>query len=328
MIFYDIKRVSYEALETITKLQAPYKDSGNAYPLGARKHSDRHFRREQDGTFTLWYTDRQMADNLYGRTNDKADRYNIYKDNLDRRMIGRVYPDNTFEFNHSTGMGENMLLAECLGATVSHDKRRGGTVYTKVRGNQTIMHPVFKGLKIDCTTGEAKTPYAVFLPTVNRKAASDMMKQYQDFINVFTSSIKAMDDAGIWEVYVDLYKHEAGDRDGWYGLDMSVVRRLINEYKYVDAGCLFTMLNGSSYFLWRVSYELEDRENAGSRLTPPLPPRWRTRAHNDVTTKFRKEILKQHPEVFGFKQLQPGEALPTSQWGLRVEVGGEPVHRL
>ena len=98
MSFNDIRRISYERLMQRTKIDRPYKDSGNAYPLGDRRYSDRHFRHEADGTFTIWYADRESIDNKYGKSNDKGAHYANNSSYMDNRMIGRVHPDNSFEF--------------------------------------------------------------------------------------------------------------------------------------------------------------------------------------------------------------------------------------
>lgn len=323
MAFYDIPRVDYQTLLARTKRQAPYQDSGNAYPLGDRKYSDRHFRCEEDGTFTLWYADRKVVDNAYGRPNDKESSYNEYKSSHDRRLIGRVYPDNTFEFTNPTHMGTNLLLDSALRANVTYKKNMGGTVYR--RGS--TMHPVFKGLRIKIDTGEAVTPYKAFLPVVNRKAANETMREYRDFINVFTSSIKVMDTKGIWEVYADMYSHEAeGDEMVWRSLDMAVVKRLIDEKKYIDAGCLFTMLESMGHLGWRVAYEMhKNPEERGAFGV--IPSSWKTHAHNAIALKFRQRILKQHLDVFKFEELPVSGPLPSSQWGLRIECDGKPVER-
>lgn len=328
MSFNDIRRISYERLMQRTKTDRPYKDSGNAYPLGDRRYSDRHFRHEADGTFTIWYADREIVDNKYDKNNDKQDAYSQNKNFYDKRMIGRVHPDNSFEFVEETSQGENMLLTEALGAWVHHEKAKGGTVFEKrkVANSGKYIHPVFKGLRIDCDTGAAVTPYSVFLPVVNRKAANEVMSQYQDFITTFKVMIDSMDERGIWEVFEDLYRHEAGgDKDKWRSLNTGTVKRFIDEKKYVDAGCLFALLNSSSYMRWRVEWVMDNDTQSG---LDSLSHRFKDNAKKDVSTKFRKMILKQHPEVFTFTELEAGDPLPASQWGVEVRVGNQPVARL
>lgn len=323
MSFYDVRRISYDRLTQRVASDKPYKDSGNAYPLGDRRYSDRHFRHEKDGTFTIWYSDREIVDNKYGKFNDKSDRYINYTDSVNRRMVGIVRPDNSFEFVVETAMGENMLLSRALSANVHHDKSKGGTVYEKGRLN----HPVFRGLRINCDTGEAMTPYSVFLPKVKRKAANEVMQKYEDFIAIFSAMISSMDDRGIWEVFMDMYTHEAESDEGlWRGLDMAVVKRLIDEKKYVDAGCLFHMLSRGSHMRWRVEWQM--REDAQSATNNTLSSNWRINAQRDISVNFRKMILKQHPEVFVFTELEKNAHLPSSQWSLLIQSDGNPVFRL
>lgn len=327
MSFNDIRRISYDRLVQRVATNKPYKGSGNAYPLGERRYSDRHFRREEDGTFTIWYADRETVDNKFGRTNDKQTVFGNSPNYYENHMLGRVHPDNSFEFTTGTSQGENMLLSEALCAWVHHDKSKGGTVYEKRRvGGSKYVHPVFRGLRINCETGEAMTPYSVFLPVVKRKAANEVMDKYQEFINTFSVMISSMDERGIWEVFTDLYTHEGeSNRDTWRSLDMAVVKRLIDERKYVDAGCLFTMLSKTSHMQWRVEWYMDRDIQTGNGS---LGHNWVDQAIKDVGTNFRKRILKQHPEVFTFTELDKGDPLPSSQWGVDIRVGDQSVVRL
>lgn len=329
MSFNDIRRVNHDRLKTLVLAISPYKGSGNAYPLGERRYSDRHFRKESDGTFSVWYADRELVDNKFGRSNDKSD---IWTSNnsgyYERRLLGRVHPDNTYEFINHSGQGENMMLSQALGAYLHHDQSKGGTVYQKrkVGDSGLIIHPVFKGLRINCDTGEAVTPYSVFLPKVNRKAANGVMSKYKEFITVFQTMINTMDDRGIWEVYEDLYKIEAeNDKEVWRHMDVTTVKRLIDEKKYVDAGCLFAMFTRATHMRWRVE---RCAEGDYYQLNQPLGYGWRTSAMRAIDTDFRKMILKQHPDVFSYHELEQGSPLPSSQWGVEVRVNGQAVKRM
>jgi len=327
MSFNDIRRISYDRLTQRVATEAPYKGSGNAYPLGERRYSDRHFRKESDGTFSVWYADRELVDNKFGRSNDKSTIWaNANRGYYERRLLGRVHPDNTYEFVNHSWPGENMMLSQALCAYLHHDQSKGGTVYEKKLFNKQVVHPVFKGLRINCDTGEAVTPYSAFLPKVNRKAANEVMSKYKEFITVFQTMINTMDDRGIWEVYEDLYKIEAeNDKEVWRNMDVTTVKRLIDEKKYVDAGCLFAMFTRATHMRWRV-----ERCAGGDnyQLNQPLGYEWRTSAMKAIDTDFRKMILKQHPDVFSHHELEQGAPLPSSQWGVEVRAEGHVVKRL
>lgn len=328
MSFNDVRRISYDNLSRRVKTDKPYKDSANAYPLGERRYSDRHFRSEPDGTFSIWYADRELVDNRYGRINDKTTLYKNNEDYYRGRMIGVVHPDNSFEFVSKTSQGENTLLCHALNAWIHHEKAKGGTVYEKYRiGNSgKLTHPVFRGLRINCDTGEATTPYSMFLLKLKRKAASEVMSAYQEFITVFNTMIDSMDDRGIWEVFEDLYKNEAGgDREKWRTLDVSSVKRLIDEKKYVDAGCLFSLNGKGSHLRWRVEWAMQNEIQSGPQS---LSHGWKEQAKREVGTNFRKMILRQHLDVFELIELEAGRPLPTSQWGVEVRVGNQSVVRL
>jgi len=333
MTFYDVRHFNYERFVRFTKNNAPYKDSGNAYPLGERRYSSRHFRAEEDGSFTVWYADRETVDNKFGKKNDKAKRLDQHGNFYERQKLGIVRPDNTFEFLPDLSAGDNMLLCNVLGAYIHHDKARGGTIFEKTdrSAGMELIHPVFRGLRVNCDSGQTATPYQVFLPKVKRKVANQIMSRYSEFFSVFQTMIKAMDDRAISSVYIDLYEQNASkDKGAWRALNFTDVKRMIDEKRYVDAGCLFSMLSQQTHIRWRVEWHMNTYQERTVPDPPfiPLPSNWRSNVMNDLKSNFRKKILREHTEAFDFVEQRAGLELPASQWEVIVKADGKSVIRL
>jgi hypothetical protein len=322
MAFYDIQYINYANLEMISRSK-PFRGSDNAYPLGDRRYSSRHFRKEDDGSFSIWYLNRGVSDELSEGT--IADERKQYIDRCASQKLGIVRPDNSFEFLNSSGQGENMLLCEGLRGGLTHCANKGGLVFE--RGQH--IHPVFSGLRINCDTGESMTDYKLFQAVVNRKQANQYMKQFSEFKTVAPVMLSSMDDAGIIQVYDDMYEIH---RDSFKDLNGKYVMQLIDEGKYVDALCLFSMITNH---LWEIKHGTEVRYKARetgelvpSHLASRLPNRFKERTMRVLETKFRDLAVSTQEDLFESKELQAGKELPESKWDLRVTVNGVTMKRL
>jgi hypothetical protein len=314
--FQDVGFVGRERLERIVATDKPYKDSKNAYPYGGRRYSARHFRVMPNGDYEIWYMNRTTVDD-YLEGKDSTHDYRKWG------LVGIVRADNTFEFTKSVGMSESMLLTEAMSADVANDKRRGGAYYAKGK----YMHPIFKGLRVDVTTGEAKTPYTTVHRTLNRKKALQCIKKYDEFKTVYHAMRDAMDHVGVLEVLVDMAKEKGLDDLRKCGFGR--VLQLIDEKKYLDAGLLYGMNHGNGnswYTAHTIEHVLEDesrlREKAENyKLHIKSTTRW-------SEDKFRRDIYAGTPEVFETYESGVGEKIPSSAWGFDVMVDGKVAERL
>jgi len=315
--FQDVGFIGRERLDSIVKYDKPYKDSGNAYPYGDRRYSARHFRVIPNGDYEIWHANRTSTDDfLSGKTTKDYDhrRYG---------MVGIVRADNTYEFVHTVGQSEAMLLSEAMRADVANDKRRGGAYYAKGK----YMHPIFKGLRVEVSTGEAMTPYTTVHRTLNRKKALQHIKKYDEFKTVYRAMRDAMDHVGILEVLVDMAKEKglADLRKCGFGR----VKQLIEEKKYLDAGLLYGMNHGNGnswYTAHSIEHVLEDesrlRDRAESyKLHLKSTARW-------SEDKFRRDIYAGTPELFDTYESGAGEKIPSSAWGFDVMIDGKVAERL
>jgi hypothetical protein len=321
MAFYDVQYINYKNLEEISRSK-PFRGSDNAYPLGDRRYSARHFRKEDDGSFSIWYLNRETSDEFQAGTLSEGQKRN--EEWYARRKLGIVRPDNSFEFINTTGQGENMLLCEGLRGGLSHCANKGGVVFQ--RGQH--IHPVFIGLRINCDTGESMTDYKLFQAVVNRKKANQYMKQFSEFKTVAPVMLNSMDDAGVLQVYDDMYEIH---RDSFKTLNEKQVMQLVHEGKYVDALCLFSMITNQ---MWEIKHGTENRYKAREtgEIVPihlsRLPTRFKERTMRALETKFRDLAVSTQEDLFELKELQAGKELPESKWDLRVTVNGVTMKRL
>ena len=322
MSFYDIGQISYSRLHEITQYQPPYKNSGNAYPLGDRRYSDRHFRKEDDGSFTLWYADRQVVDGLINGTLSEGQQRNAHY--YEGRKLAVVRPDNSIEFvAKHYGQGENMMLSSGLRGHLHNDASKGGLIISV--GNYT--HPVFIGLRIDCKTGKAVTDYKLFKTVVNRKKAYVYMKQYEEFKRVAPVMYQSMTDRGINEVYDDLFD-EYGE-SAFLKLHDKDVMALVNANRPVDALCVIGMRSN-----WNVIYETKNRAGCRARKEPMPEGSYRLYARTKERTldrfkrEFRNIAVSADETLFDYEELEVGKAIPSSKWDFKILVDGKQVERV
>lgn len=322
MVFRDVNYINYHNMLSTVKHQPPYRNSGNAYPLGDRKYSARHFRKEDDGSFSVWYSNREKTDQFVTGTTPEAEkRHENYMKNC---RLGVVRPDNSFEFVATLyEQGENMMLSEGLAGHLYNDVTRGGLMFTKGK----FTHPVFTGLRIDCRSGKAITEYKIFRKILDRKKANEHMKQYAEFLRVGPVMYLIMSDRGITEVYDDLYAEYGRDNFAKIG-DADAVR-MVKEGRYVDAVCALGMKNH-----WGVVYDARQRAIARASGQPvpeslfKLYSRLREVTVNRVKKEFRTAAVTEENSLFEYQELEVGHKPPSSKWEYKITVNGEPVKRV
>jgi hypothetical protein len=137
-----------------------------------------------------------------------------------------------------------------------------------------------------------------------------------------------MDDVGILQVYDDMYDIH---RDSFQDLDGKYVMQLIHEGKYVDALCLFSMIENHMWEIRHgVKYRHETRESGAPVLDylNRLPSRFKERTMRVLQNKFRDTAVSTQKDLFELKELQAGKELPESKWDLLVTVNGVTMKRL
>lgn len=300
-MFYDVMGISYEKLKKQIETTKPYRGSKDAYPLGYREYSDRHFRAREDGTFDIFYCDRTKRDAL-----EKGE---IEAGWVGRRHLATLHPNNDLEFVNTTYMGDNLLMTRLSGAHVQHCRGMGGTIL-KSRG---FPHPVFQNMRYNLTTHEVVTPYKVFQGAVNRKATAEMMQRYEEFIKVAPIMISQLDEGGVRQTIDDLDKQ--------FGLKNRVgffpdVIELVEKKHYVDAGLLYMLDNrfGRSYWWFSHPNTKHVRDVIVKHMNEMFP------------RSFRLQAVKHHDTLNWVDKTEKG--ISKNNWGTKVFVNGAEAIRL
>ena len=314
MSFYDINKISYESLANKVKNSKPYRGSGNAYPLGYREYSARHFRALDDGSFSIWYMHREFSDKIQqGEVIEGWWR--------DKKPLGIVRPDNSFEFTTENGMhqGENTLLSELLNVYIHQVKSKGGAVMS----TNDAQYPIFTGLRFDIATKKPLTQFTVVQPILNRKRSNEYMKPYKEFLDVYPMFIKAMNDKAALEVIRDLYNQY----NKFYGAEFNeqTLKEVVDRKHYVDAAFIMYLLK-THWVRSNFHYHWRD-ENAGTS-EPRLPREWQDSVQGTVSRYFRKTMLSEIKEAFDWVDLPMGK-LPATTWEHKiVSPTGEELKQL
>jgi len=303
MSFYDISKINYESLANQVKNSKPYRNSGNAYPLGYREYSARHFRALDDGSFSIWYLHREFSDKIQiGGVTEGWWR--------DKKPLGVVRPDNSFEFTTENGLhqGENTLLSELLGVYIHQVKDKGGAVMSTGDGE----YPIFTGLRFDIGTKKPLTQFTVVQPTLNRKRSNEHMKQYKEFLDVYPMFIKAMNDKAALDVVKDLYDQY----NKFYGAEFNdqTLKEVVDKKHYVDAAFIMYLLK-TPWVRSNFHYHWRD-DNAGTS-EPRLPREWQDQVQGTVSRHFRRTMLAETKEAFDWIDLPMGR-LPKTVWEHKI----------
>jgi len=293
-MFYDIRRTSYASLMDVVNTNKPYAGTTNAYPLGAREYSERHFRLQGDGTLVCYYANRKQVDAVIEGTVKERTWY---------EKFATIYADNTIEFDRpTTHMGENMILRRMLGGNFYHEKARGGTVYSyQLNNEEMIMHPVFNGLLLDLSTRQSTKPYVINARRLNQKLAKEYLAQYGDLKSLAKVMIDPMSDEGIKETLIDLNKEFKDEM--WR--KPSLVVDLLDQRRIVDAAIMFATQQNINYINWDHSNMVLGRS-------------FKVTLFEKIHTKLNDVILQGTDIPFILEPHEGGKYFPTSKWGYTI----------
>jgi hypothetical protein len=298
MTYRDVMMVTYPRLKRIMDTDKPFRDT-QAYPLGERRYSSRHFRQREDGAFTLHNYHLINAEKDL-KTGEKNGYY----------TLAVVHPDNSFEYKYM-GYGGDIQIYKSLTGGAGHVKARGGHIHYYKK-----MHPLFRGLRIDLDTHEAVTPYVLRTKTLDKKKAKEYLRQFEVPKKVGRHMLEAMDPKGRTEVCADIVKEYGAD-----SLTHDHVTKLFKEGKYADAVACGVMIDSNWHMIraadncnkhgdskWPFHYERifgeEFEEELASALKGPLDT----------------SILRGEPEVFKYSDAHKmGDVFPASKWGYSLQ---------
>ena len=307
MAFYDIQNVSYNALIEHAKTAKPYRDSDGAYNLGARRYSDRHYRFRGD-LIDVYYTHPDMSKKIVAKDSN-IDTWNY------KRHLLTIHPDNSFEVINFSGQGDNMFMSQAVRGYIHQDGTRKGVVFY----NNTKMHPIFKGLRIDLRTGDAVTPYQFHKRDIDKKKANELLKEFVEFQQMAMKFIEPMTPMGILEVFKDLYD-QTGSLD-WLNEEMFV--QLVREKKYVDAAVVFSIAGaGHHYHSYRHMldriFKSDESEREMRMITQAFDSHYKTILASRIKEDIRDVVLMGCEDASILKELKVGDKFPSSKWGYSI----------
>ena len=330
-MFYDVPRINYRWLQLTVENTKPYRGTTNVYPLGDRKYSNRHFRANDDGTFGIYYTDRQGMDEYLKGEQKWPDSYTPeqianHTRWRESRQLATVHPDNTIEIHNLNGQGDNGLLTELTPYVFQQIGSTGGVV-AHYHGF-TQMHPVFKGIRLSLdNTCECATPYVTVQRRLNRKKATEAMKPYDEFHAVYPVMMQVMDERALLEVHDDVVKDAGGSS---YNVPFKNVLGYLEKKHYVDAAMAYALYVNLSGIRWSADRSRLNRNICSGwlRQDETIENKFMRGLTNEIGKKFRTHILMDRKDVFNETVIEMGKKLPKTTWGLVVSRNGEAVVRL
>ena len=238
-------------------------------------------------------------------------------------IVGTVRPDNSFEFTKARyWQGDRCFLSQHSAGWFTTDSRRGGMVFgmNNHTDEHAVFHPIWKGMRVNCDTMEAITPYEVVINHVDRKSGKGILSKYEHMFKVSEVMLKAMDLNSINNTCIDIV-------DGIFG-DGKHKERIGREKEYKEhAEKLIEDAPLDALLLFNLAYDVR---HVGYRM------RYGMNNHTDDTPenifmatkrKIAREIYKKSPEILKEVSCGSGKRYPACDWGVKVMVDGQQVEQ-
>jgi hypothetical protein len=298
MTFYDVNKMEYKDYEKRVKDYKPYRGTTNAYPVGARRYSARHFVMRDDGVVEVYYAGLPYKKERQERGEPLA-------------PLLYIHPDNTVEFNRSSDVG---FLTKLTGYSVRHDMKYGGTIICNF-GLRGSIHPVFKGARYSLDTFTCLTPYEWHHPKVNRKKAKESIKKYDEFLKLHKVFIDPMSVEGFNGMFEDFDKEIGEQWENQHAWSINIFDKMVESKRYADAAVYLNVVDRG---FWWIKYAVDrDIDNFKSFVCKF--------AHSGL----KKVVYKYGGEhVFDYREIPAGGHITSSKWRVLVTSNGQPVERL
>jgi hypothetical protein len=186
--------------------------------------------------------------------------------------------------------------------------------------NDQQFHPIWKGLRVNCDTMEAVTPYEVVIHHVDRKSGKGLLSKYEHMFKVSEVMLKAMDLGSINNTCIDIVdgilggdKHK--EHVGRHKEYIEHAEKLINDAP-LDALLLFTL----AYEVRHVGYRMRYGMNNHTDDTPE-------NIFMATKRKIAREVYKENPDILKEVSCGSGKRYPACDWGVKVMVNGQQVEQ-
>jgi len=294
MTFYDVSKMEYKDYEKRVKTYKPYRGT-NAYPVGDRRYSARHFVMKDNGVVEVYYTGLP-----YKKEKEK-------EGNPITPLL-YIHPDNTVEFNRSSDVG---FLSKLTGYWVRHDMKYGGTIVSNSQG----IHPVFKGARFSLSACECLTPYEWHHPKVNRKKAKETMDKYDEFLKLHKVFLDPMSKEGIEGIFDDFH-NEIGEKwEHQHRWDIDKFDEMVESKRHVDAAVYLNVVDRG---FWWIKYSIDRDIDT-----------FKNHVCKFAQNNLKKVLYKYGGEhIFDYREIPAGGHITSSKWKIRVTSNGQGVERL
>jgi hypothetical protein len=253
-----------------------------------------------------------------------------YYDNVE---LLKIHSDDTVEFtaNHSYGQGDCGVLASMLYGWVQIQGQYGGAVYYHVRNynkkENSIKHPVFKGLRFHIETGtlHESSKYEVHTLNLDTKKTKILREPYEGLFKIGAQLMKVMDKNQISQEIRDTWGKLKTENMLWAGHD---VREDLKEYlsnndgvgALIHLGALYNYKNIINWYKWG-NPDSRDLASLGEK---PYVAYVKKYFLNEI---YSREIANGGDVCHTSVVEGPLVNLPTDRWGQKIFVGGNEVAR-
>lgn len=206
-MFDDIVgKINYKVLDSKRHSVSPIRGH-NAWPIGNRAYSARHFVPRDDGSYELWYWN-LSSKSVTRETNAEK-----------LSPLAIVHPDNTIEIVTTRPMYQSdywMLNSGMrntlswvgrtdLNPTLATSVKYGG-VYAQYRGKRIL--PVFQGMRWNLDTGKFHDDHAFKVNkwVVDRKLSNAIRSRYAEEIKVCKVMVRQFDEKSFTKFIIDVAK--------------------------------------------------------------------------------------------------------------------------
>lgn len=311
-MFRDIPyRSKFEHFVELSQKCKPYRsaDGRERYPLGRRAYSKRYW------TFS-----------------DNKQSVTAYYDNVE---LLKIHSDDTVEFVAPAGYGQGDcgILASMLYGWVQIQGQYGGAVYYHVRNynekENSIKHPVFKGLRFHIETGtlHESSKYEVHTLNLDTKKTKILREPYEGLFKIGAQLMKVMDKNQICqEIRETREKLKAQSMlRGWADRD---VREDLKEYlsnndgvgALIHLGAVYNYKDIMTWYKWG-SPDSRDLASLGEKPYVTYVKKY------FLDELYSREIANGGDVCHTSVVEGPLVKLPTNRWGQKIFVGGNEVAR-
>lgn len=310
-IFSDLHKLNYEDYIRITK-KGPYKGT-QAYPVGSRRYSSRHFIVTNEGVVQVWYG--------HLKTCDMYRKHKVGSAHIGTHHLLNVYPDNTFEFFNAGGQGEHGVISLITDTWMHQECNRGGAVISRGRYGEKVIHPVFRGLRLSLNDlslhpdSQYKLRYKKIIPA-SKKAT---MAEYTNQLQIGRTMLSVMDYTSMKSVHSDLkakYAQKIMQRNSdFVRARIETINEFIKEARQNNYN-LDVLMHTAILGGFHGDYSYNNN-----------PDTYRRRI-NEATNKGVHTYLKNKPELFTYVYREPNDFPTSATWGMDVVINDKPVVRL